>query len=152
MRRFEIVKDEFRKHPNCTIDLPERGTAYSAGYDIKTPVDIVVEPNESVLVFSDIRIKLNQGEVLQLYPRSSVGIKKGITLGNTVGIIDADYYDNPDTGGNIGISLFNRTNKTVSLKAGERIVQGVIMEYLITDNDNAFDRQRQGGFGSTGEN
>lgn len=150
VRGFEIVSDEFRKHPNVDIQLPKRGTKKSAGYDICTPVDIIIPPNGiSDAIQTDLKAYMLENEVLEIVPRSSIGFKKGLMLVNTVGIIDSDYYSNPDNDGNIGFKFKNLTDKTVEIKAGERILQGIFKKYLITDYDNC-DVERMGGIGSTG--
>ena len=93
---------------------------------------------------------MNPDEVLMLYVRSSIGIKKGIVLSNGTGIIDCSYFSNPGNDGNIGLALFNTSDKEVVLEAGERIAQGIFMKYLITDDDDVLNAQRVGGFGSSG--
>ena len=149
-RGFEIVSDKFRKHPNVDIQLPKRGTKKSAGYDVCTPVDIIIPPNGiSDAIQTDLKAYMLEDEVLEIVPRSSIGFKKGLMLINTVGIIDSDYYSNPDNDGNIGFKFKNLTDKTVEIKAGERILQGIFKKYLITDYDNC-DIERMGGMGSTG--
>lgn len=150
VRGFEIVSDEFRKHPNVDIRIPTRATSESAGYDISTPIDIIIPPNGiSDAIQTDLKAYMLEDEVLEIVPRSSIGFKKGLMLINTVGIIDSDYYSNPDNDGNIGFKFKNLTDKTVEIKAGERILQGIFKKYLITDYDNC-DIERMGGMGSTG--
>lgn len=149
-RGFEIVSDEFRKHPDVDIQLPKRGTKKSAGYDICTPVDIIIPPNGiSDAIQTDLKAYMLEDEVLEIVPRSSIGFKKGLMLINTVGIIDSDYYNNPDNDGNIGFKFKNLTDKAVEIKAGERILQGIFKKYLIIDDDDC-DVIRIGGIGSTG--
>lgn len=149
-RGFEIVSDEFRKHPNVDIQLPKRGTKKSAGYDICTPVDIIIPPNGiSDAIQTDLKAYMLEDEVLEIVPRSSIGFKKGLMLINTVGIIDSDYYSNPDNDGNIGFKFKNLTDKAVEIKAGERILQGIFKKYLTTDYDDC-NIERMGGIGSTG--
>lgn len=151
-RGFEIVSDEFRKHPNVDIQLPKRGSSKSAGYDICTPVDIIIPPNGiSDAIQTDIKAYMLDNEYLKIVPRSSLGFKKGLMLINTIAIIDSDFYENPENDGNIGFKLKNLTNETVEIKAGERIMQGIFQEYLITDDDDC-DKERVGGVGSTGIN
>lgn len=150
-RGFKIVKDEFRKHANVDIKSPQRGSKHSAGYDICTPIDIVIPPyGVSDAIQTDIKAYMLDDEVLQIVPRSSIGFKKGLMLINTVGVIDCDYYENPDNDGNIGFKLKNLTDKEVTIKAGERIMQGIFTKYLITDDDVA-NKDRLGGIGSTNE-
>ena len=149
-RGFEIVDKKFRKHPNVDIQLPKRGSFKSAGYDICTPVDITIPPyGISDAIQTDIKAYMLDDEVLQIVPRSSIGFKKGLMLINTIGIIDSDYYNNKDNDGNIGFKLKNLTGKEVTIKAGERIMQGIFVKYLITDDDEC-DNERTGGIGSTG--
>ena len=73
-------------------------------------------------------------EVLEIYIRSSLGIKKGLMIPNNVGIIDSSYYNNPDNDGNIGIALVNTSGKEVTINAGERVAQGIFKKYLVADN------------------
>lgn len=149
MRKFEVVKDEFRKNPNTQIKLPTRGSEHSAGYDFYSPVNAVINPNESVLIWTDVRSHMYWDNVLMLYVRSSMG-KHPVIIANGTGIIDADYYDNESTGGNIGIRLFNAGNTPYEINIGDRIAQGVFTKYLTTKDDNTTGK-RHGGFGSTGE-
>ena len=148
-RKFEIVKDEFRKFKDEEIILPKRGTKGSAAYDFFTCCDIVVPAHKKTgIIPTDIKAQMEDDEVLLLFVRSSVGIKKGIVLSNGTGVIDSSYYNNIDNDGNIGISLLNTTNEEVIIKKGERVMQGMFVKYLITDDDNV-KTERVGGFGST---
>ena len=150
IRGFEVISDEFRKHPNIEIKLPKRGSSKSAGYDICTPVDIIIPPNGiSDAIQTDIKAYMLDDEYLEIVPRSSIGFKKGLMLINTCAIIDSDYYNNVDNDGNIGFKFKNLTNETVEIKAGERILQGIFKKYLTIDNDDC-DIIRTGGTGSTG--
>ena len=151
IRGFEVISDEFRKHPNIEIKLPKRGSSKSAGYDICTPVDIIIPPNGiSDAIQTDIKAYMLDDEYLEIVPRSSIGFKKGLMLINTCGIIDSDYYNNVDNDGNIGFKFKNLTNETVEIKAGERILQGIFKKYLTIDNDDC-DIIRTGGVGSSGK-
>lgn len=151
IRGFEIVRDEKRIHKNEAIDLPIRGDKRSAGYDIKIPVDVILEPKSKKLVFTDIKAYMQDDEVLELHVRSSIGVKKGIILANVTGIVDSSYYNNPDNDGNLGFCLFNTSDQTVILKAGERVCQGIFKKYLTIDNDQFINENRVGGFGSSGK-
>lgn len=149
-RGFEIVSDSMRKHKDIDIKLPIRGTSKSAGYDICTPVDIVIPPyGETKAIATDIKACMREDEVLKLYVRSSIGFKKGLMLMNTVGIIDSDYYNNSDNEGNIHFKLKNLTDKEVIISKGERVVQGIFQKFLVADNDNFLSDNRVGGIGST---
>ena len=149
IRGFEIVEEEFRKHPN-TIKLPTRATKTSAGYDFYSPVEVTIQPKSKELIWTDVKAYMQKGEVLILDVRSSIGIKKGLILANILGIVDHDYYQNPDNDGNIGICLYNMSDKPVTLESQERIAQGIFIPFLVSDNGNT-DEERQGGIGSSGQ-
>ena len=91
---------------------------------------------------------MESDEVLKIYVRSSMPMKKNITLANNVGIIDSDYYENPDNDGHIMIQVMNFGNEDVLIKKDERIAQGIFLKYLLADDDNTTN-SRFGGFGST---
>lgn len=129
--------------------LPKRETAGAAGYDLKVAEQTEIGPGEIVLVPTGLKAYMQEGEVLYLFDRSSNPRKKGLVLINSVGVIDADYYNNPDNEGHIFAQMKNMTDETVVLEAGERIVQGVFMPFLVADGDQAVG-VRTGGFGSTG--
>lgn len=131
------------------IKLPKRATKYSAGYDFYTPVDITLAPGETIKFPTGIRSQIKGNWVLSLYPRSGLGFKYRLQLNNTVGIIDADYYNAPNEG-HIMAKITNDTNegKTVTLKMGDAFMQGIFLEFGITEDDNA-EGIRVGGFGST---
>ncbi len=142
---FEMVTKENRKNKNTPI-LPQRATTHSAGYDFFCPTQLVIPPHSTKLIWTDIKIELNPNEFLLMVPRSSMAIKKSIQLTNSPGIIDADYYNNPSTEGNIAISLHNFGTDTQILESNERIAQGIILNY------KAFEElyiMRKGGIGST---
>jgi len=131
------------------IKMPKRATTGSAGYDIFSPIDFSLAPGETIKIPTGIRVKIDEGWVLKLYPRSGLGFKFRLQLNNTVGIIDSDYY-NSDNEGHIFIKITNDSNegKTVSLKSGEAFCQGIFVEYGITYDDDVSEI-RNGGFGST---
>lgn len=130
--------------------LPKRETAYAAGYDLKAAVTTEIAPGEIKLVPTGVKAYMQAGEVLYLYDRSSNPRKKGLVLINSVGVIDGDYYGNPVNEGHIFAQMQNITDEPVVVEAGERIVQGVFMPFLVADGDEA-DGVRTGGFGSTGK-
>lgn len=100
------------------------------------------------LVSTGMKCHLNPGQYLELSVRSSTPLKHWIIAGNSVGIIDADYCDNPDNEGEIFFQLVNLSPFAIQLKRGDKIGQGIIKSYGITDNDAATG-ERLGGFGST---
>lgn len=131
------------------IKLPKRATTGSAGYDFYSPASFSVKPGETVKIPTGIRVKIDEGWVLKLYPRSGLGFKYRLQLNNTVGIIDSDYY-NSSNEGHIFCKITNDSNegKTVTLNSGDGFCQGIFVEYGITIDDDA-DGKRDGGFGST---
>ena len=144
---FPEIKDPQSVYDN--IILPKRATVGSAGYDFFTPFEITLAPGETIKIPTGIRVWIENGWVLKLYPRSGLGFKFRLQLNNTVGIIDSDYY-NSDNEGHIFCRITNDSNegKTVSLKSGEGFCQGIFVEYGITLDDDAVGI-RNGGFGST---
>ena len=149
MRHFEVVRDEFRKNEG-EIKLPTRGSKNSAGYDFYSPVDAVIQPNEMVMIWTDVKAHMYYDNALIIIPRSSMG-KHPIMISNTVGLIDSDYYGNESTDGNIGFRLFNLGTTPYEVKAGDRIGQGIFIKYGTVKDDNTT-TERKGGFGSTDTN
>lgn len=132
-----------------SIILPKRATLGSAGYDFFAPFDIELKAGETVKVPTGVRVRIEDGWLLSLYPRSGLGFKFRLQLDNTVGIIDSDYYSS-DNEGHIMVKLTNdsKEGKTVNIGAGTGFVQGIFTEFGITVDDEA-DGVRNGGFGST---
>ena len=128
------------------IELPVRATFGSAGYDFGTPINCKLAVGQTIVIPTGIRCKMHNNYMLQLYPRSGLGFKHGMELVNTVGIIDADYY-NADNEGHIMIKI-KPTLKDLQLKIGDKFAQGIFIPYGITYDDNA-SGVRTGGFGST---
>ncbi len=147
--KFEKISlnDKNKEYYNDII-LPKRATEGSAGYDFYLPYDIKINPGETLAIESNIRCKINSDYVLLIFPRSGLGIKYKLSLDNTVGIIDSDYYYALNEG-HIIISMTNHSDKTLSLKKGERFCQGIFLKYGITTDDETSSK-RSGGFGSTG--
>ena len=104
---------------------------------------------EKIVPDSDVKLYMQKNEYLACHIRSGLAYKRGLMLVNAVGVIDSDYYNNPENGGDIGIMFYNASNNSCVIKAGERIMQGIFTPYFIADNDNA-SGERTGGFGSTG--
>ena len=182
MARFEKVS----KFAEVDINLPQRKTANSAGYDMEVAEDIVIpsffrhysmmneypitdngkvifketlDLNEvaritkslktkPTLVSTGMKCQLDPDTYLELSVRSSCPLKYWLILGNGVGIIDADYYNNPDNEGEIFFQIINLSPFDIELHKGDIIGQGIIKPYLTTEDDNA-SGQRVGGFGST---
>ena len=183
MARFEKVS----RFADVDINLPQRKTADSAGYDMEVAEDIVIPSyfdlymimkeeymrdgigvltstptfdldslaaitkrlkTKPTLVSTGMKCKLQPGTYLELSVRSSCPLKYWLILGNGVGIIDADYYNNPDNEGEIFFQMINLSPYDIQLHKGDIIGQGIIKPYLTTEDDNA-SGQRMGGFGST---
>ncbi len=132
-----------------SIRLPKRATAGSAGYDFFAPRAFVLKPGETIKIPTGIRARMEEGWVLQIFPRSSLGFKYRLQLNNTVGIIDSDYFYS-DNEGHMFIKLTNDTNesKTVEISAGMAFAQGIFLPFGITEDDDSTST-RNGGFGST---
>ena len=118
------------------IKLPKRATVGSAGYDFFAPIDITLAPGETAKIATGIRVRIDDGWVLKLYPRSGLGFKFRLQMNNTVGIIDSDYY-NSDNEGHIFAKITNDSNegKTVTIRQGEGFMQGIFVEYGIIYDD-----------------
>ena len=174
MAKFEKVS----RFNEIDLPLPVRKTAESAGYDFVVAEDIIIPPysvlveklkayspvitptldvaaaaikaaNAKVsLVSTGMQCKLDPGTYLELSVRSSCPLKHWLILGNAVGIIDADYYYNPDNEGEIFFQIINLAPFAIQLKRGDAIGQGIIKPYLTTEDDAATG-ERTGGFGST---
>lgn len=134
------------------INLPIRKTAHSAGYDVEAAEDVVIPVFKSgmkpTLVKTGLKAYCAPDEYYMLANRSSNPFKKGLVLANSVGIIDSDYYNNPDNDGHFMFAYYNFFDKDLEIKKGEVIGQVIFHKYLVVDNDNA-SGERTGGFGST---
>ena len=121
-----------------------RATKGSAGYDIRVTDGAVVNPGETVVFHTGVRVHMNTDDVLLMFVRSSVGIKRHLMMSTGTSVIDSDYHDE------IMVPLTNYGSELQEVKSGERIVQGVFGKYLLTDTDYT-EEERKGGIGSTGE-
>ena len=158
IRGFEkISKEQFKK--DCEdnfvfidydeIILPKRATAKSAGYDVYSLFTFTLQPNEEIKIPTGIKTYMQDDEVLKAFPRSGHGFKYYIRLANTIGIIDADYFNNEGNEGHIWVKLRNEGIKPFSVKQGDAICQFIFQKYLLADNDSFDGETRIGGFGST---
>lgn len=143
-----MAEEEIKKIYD-NIKLPKRATIGSAGYDFYSPINIGLTPNTTVKIPTGTRVKIDDGWVLKVYPRSGLGFKYRLQLNNTVGIIDSDYYYS-DNEGHIFVKITNDTNedKIVNIEKGNGFAQGIFVEYGITYDDE-INEKRNGGFGST---
>ena len=144
MRRFEVVS----RCKDMNVKLPKRKTKKSAGYDFFAVEDFTLYPNKLCIIPTGVKAYMEDNEVLYLHIRSSVAFKRGVRMLNSIGVIDADFVDNPDNEGEISLGLLSHNDDIVHIQKGERIAQGVFHKFLITDDDDA-EGQRVGGIGST---
>jgi len=131
------------------IKLPQRATKKSSGYDFYSVYGFFLDPGEEIKMPTGIKVYMQDDEELLLFPRSSVGFKYNVKINNTIGKIDADYYENPDNEGHIWIKFTNTGNKTWNVQQGEAIAQGTFYKYLTADDDIPVKEERVGGLGST---
>ena len=147
-RGFEVAKG----FEDAEINLPVRKTKYSAGYDVEAAEDVVIpsfkKGMKPTLVKTGIKAYMEDDEMLLLYNRSSNPGKKGLILANSVGVIDKDYYGNPDNDGHIMFAFFNVKEEDIEIKKGDVVGQAIFQKFLVTDDDTA-EGERVGGFGST---
>lgn len=150
IRGFEVAKGWEDKN----INIPIRKTKKSAGYDVKAAEDIIIPPFERgckpTLIHTGLKAYCQDDEWYMLANRSSNPGKKKLVLANGIGIIDADYYCNPDNDGEFMFAYYNMGTEPLEIKKGERIGQVVFQKFLIVDNDVA-EGERTSGFGSTNE-
>ncbi len=147
IRGFEVIEE----YKDKDIHLPVRSTKSSAGYDIEaaedTKIPVFKNGVKPTLVKTGLKAYFESNVALLLLNRSS-GPKKGLVLANSVGLVDSDYYNNPDNEGHIMFSFYNYSDEELTIKKGDRIGQAVFINYLTVDNDRSIGK-RTGGFGST---
>ena len=138
------VKDDKELYDGYTI--PQRDSDLTAGYDILLLEDITIKPKEIIKIPTGLKSIFNKDEVLLLVVRSSMGFKYNIRLCNQVGVIDADYYNNPDNEGHIFVKIQNEGDKEVAIKKGDAIAQCIFMKFLITDSDKSLNIERRSDY------
>ena len=148
---YKVSKTEYLKSGTEEtyngITLPKRATKGSAGYDFFAPETFSLLPKETVKIATGVRAEIKEGWVLMLFPRSGLGFKYRLTLDNTVGVIDSDYF-NADNEGHIFIKMTNCGDKPLTVEKGKAFAQGVFLPFGITFDDDC-ENARTGGFGST---
>ena len=136
LRGFEVAKG----WENKDIHIPIRKTANSAGYDVEAAEEVIIHPfklgDKPTLIPTGLKAYCQSDEWFMLANRSSIGV------------IDSDYYGNPDNDGHFMFAYYNFFNEDVVIKKGDVIGQVIFQKYLVTDDDNAAG-MRTGGFGST---
>ena len=149
VRGFEIAKG----WENKNINLPVRKTLHSAGYDVEAAEDVIIPVFENgckpTLVHTGLKAYCQDDEWYLIATRSSNPGKKKMVLANGIGVIDADYYENPDNDGEFMFAYYNIGTEPVEIKKGDIIGQVVFQKFLVTDEDNVLNEKRVGGFGST---
>lgn len=143
----ERMKDRPDAMPLAEIPLPRRATSGSAGYDFTATCTVTLAPGESETIPTGIRVKMEPGWVLLLFPRSSLGYKYELRLSNTVGVIDSDYWY-ADNEGHIMARVHNSGSKPVTIARGDRFCQGIFLQYGLAEEEKVTE-VRRGGFGST---
>lgn len=164
VRGFEIVSN----HKDKGLLLPKRATKGSAGYDLAAAEAIVIpsiwhvlskngkvlkenkDYLKSVLVPTGIKAYMPKNEYLMLVNRSSNPLKNNLSLPNGIGIIDSDYYNNPNNEGEIFVQLINYGLEDYTIEKGDRIAQGIFTPYATVDGESNNLGDRTGGFGSSG--
>lgn len=139
------------------IKLPKRATKGSAGYDFYAPFYFFLPSWGDITIPTGIKAKIEDGWVLEIYPRSGSGMKHYVRIANTIPVIDSDYYDNPKNIGHIFVKLRKESGlrdtstptTDIEFRAGDAYCQGIFKEFGVTEDDSA-EGKRTGGFGSTG--
>ena len=149
MRGFELIE-------GMNGELPIKATIHSAGVDFIASADIRIPAfrfkGEATLVPTGVKAFMQKDEYLQIFARSSIPVNLGLIMSNGVGIVDADYYNNPKNEGHIMIEFTNLTNKHITIEKGTRIAQGIFNKILpVTHGVRIKNDTRSGGFGSTNE-
>ena len=155
-RYFEKISfEQFAKDVSDNKDLydsysiPKRSTKHSAGYDFESIMDFTLKPGEIGKYPLGVKANMNDNEVLLIVVRSSMGFKYNVRLCNQVGVIDKDYYNNPDNEGHVWIKLENQGDKDYVVKKGDKICQGIFINFLTVDDEKEIEKERVSGFGST---
>ena len=150
MRHFEKISfEQFKKDVADnkelyeTYNLPKRETKYAAGYDFYALFDFTLKPGEIKKIPTGVKVDMEGDEVLLLVDRSSQGFKYNVRFCNQVGVIDKDYYNNPNNEGHMWIRIQNEGDKDYVVKLGDGICQGMFMKYLTVDNEEDKFKQRE---------
>lgn len=147
MRGFELIE-------GMNGELPIKATIHSAGVDFIASSDITIPAfrfkGQATLVPTGVKAFMQNDEYLQIFARSSIPVNLGLIMSNGVGIVDADYYNNPKNEGHIMIEFNNLTNEHITIEKGTRIAQGIFNKVLpVTHGVRLKNDTRNGGFGST---
>lgn len=147
-RQFEKVS----RVKDLEFNLPRRKTKHSAGYDFECIETVTIPPyklgDKPFLIPTGVKCLMVEDEFLMLVNRSSNPGKKNLVIPNSMGIIDADFYNNPDNEGEMMFAYYNLGTEPVTIEKGYCMGQGIFQKYLTTIDDNT-ETERVGGFGST---
>lgn len=132
-----------------TVELPQYQTPGSAGFDIAANADVAVQPGEIVKVPTGLVIEAPEGYFLMTAARGSTAAKTGLKMSNAIGVIDRDFAGPSDE---IFLPMHNFTDKTVEIKKGDRIAQGIFVKISQAEWEEVgvIQEQNRGGYGSTG--
>lgn len=145
-RGFEILPEFESAFTEGGVAFPSRATKFSAGYDICALGDYSIAPGEKGIIETGLTTYMGENEWMAIFVRSGIAFKKDMTLQNAVAVIDSDYY-----GKHIKILLRNEGTETFEVKNGDRVAQGIFLEFLLSEGDSLENKaSREGGFGSTG--
>lgn len=147
LRGFEFVS-RVKDDPN--YKLPIRGSYNAAAYDFFSPISFIIKPGEKFMIKTGIKSYFQNDEGLYFITRSGNGAKRRVTLANSVGLIDSDYYNNSDNEGEISLALVNDGDEDFVVNIGDRIAQAWFSKVLLVDDDNTLG-SRKSGFGSSGK-
>ena len=139
------------------IKLPKRMTKGSAGYDFFSPIYFFLPSWGDIVIPTGIKARMNEGWVLEIYPRGKTGMNQYLRVANTVGIVDQDFYDNQKNEGHIMVKIRKESGlrdtstptTDAEFRAGDAYCQGIFKEFGVTEDDSSGGK-RTGGFGSTG--
>src|SRR5688572_5018794 len=132
-----------------SVSLPEYQTPGAAGFDLAASIDVVVEPGAVALVPTGVVIKVPDGHFLGIFARSSTPLKRGLMVANGVGVVDPDYCGPTDE---VKIAVLNFTDEPVTIRAGERIAQGIFLEApRVNWVEGSPSEASRGGFVSSGK-
>ena len=136
-----------RIHPDARI--PEYQTRDAAGFDLAAVADVTVEPSRVALVPTGLVIQVPIRMFLGIFARSSTPLKKGLMVANGVGVVDPDYCGPEDE---VKIAVMNFTSEPVTVRAGDRIAQGILLEAPRVEwAEASAEGASRGGFGSSGQ-
>ena len=151
MRKFEKISfEQFKKDISYDkklyeeYEIPSRETTHSAGYDFHALEDMTVKPGQIVKIPTGVKASMEDDEVLYILVRGNQGFKYNVRLCNQVGVIDKDYYNSETNEGHMFIKLYNEGEKDYVVKKGDKIVQGLFINFLTVDDEEEIERERTG--------